>query len=169
MEIAQAIQLLSSTDIAQRGRAAETLATCGEEITAAIVPLIRATKDADETIFEWAVSALEECGPPAGSDLAALVKLVGDSEELPAYWAATLIGRFGEEGSDAGVAVSALAVSALAAALDEHTSMAVKQRAAWALGKLGASALAARSSLETATRADDPRLQRLAQQALENL
>ena len=71
-----------------------------------------------------------------------------------AYWAVMLLGRFG------GMSVPAQPqiVSALTAALDRHAEIAVRQQAAWALGKFGVAANSARESLSQAAACGDPRL-----------
>ena len=82
-----------------------------------------------------------------------------------AYWAVMLLGRFG------GMSVPAQTqiVSALTAALESHAEIAVRQQAAWALGKFGVAANSARESLSQAAACGDPRLARLAKEAIGNL
>jgi HEAT repeat protein len=48
-------------------------------------------------------------------------------------------------------------------------AMSVRRRAAWALGKIGSSAHGATDALQQATANDDPRLARLARQAIEQI
>jgi HEAT repeat protein len=76
-----------------------------------------------------------------------------------AYWAITLLGRAGDN--------AAPAVAALADILCSSAEPPVRERAAWALGKIGPTAQAARPALDEAAASDEPRLRRLAEKALE--
>jgi hypothetical protein len=76
-----------------------------------------------------------------------------------AYWAVTLLGRSGQK--------AATATAVLAGCLNAGCDPSVAQRAAWALGKIGPAAAAAGDSLEKAAAAADPRLARLAREALD--
>jgi len=148
---------LASADADERAEAAEKLAQAGTEAAAAAIPLVRACGDADERVREWSVAALEESGPPPPEAIATLATLAQQGVPLAAYWAVTLLGRAGEAaGSTAGVLAGCLA----------SDDAAVAQRAAWALGKLGPAAAVAREPLRTAAQAADPRLARLAGEAL---
>jgi HEAT repeat protein len=155
------IAQLASSDAGRRAEAAELLARAGDLAAPAAVPLVRACGDGDEQVREWAVSALEELGPPPDGVVADLVKLGGDRDPLVAYWAVTLLGRAGQG--------AASAVSALAACLASTADLAVRQRAAWALGQIGPAATASRDALAKAAGDADPRLARLAKEALESL
>jgi HEAT repeat protein len=86
-----------------------------------------------------------------------LVALLTGPDPLPAYWAATLLGRLGEGAS---AAVAALATTLGAA------DLAVRERCAWALGKIGPAAGAARDALRRSAAGSDERLARLASEAL---
>ncbi len=57
-------------------------------------------------------------------------------------------------------------VTVLATAVASHRFNSVRQRAAWALGRIGPVASAALQSLETAAASNDARLARLAQRAM---
>jgi HEAT repeat protein len=157
-KIALLIAALTASDPNERRQAAETLAQQAEAAQAAAVALVRVTGDDDEEVREAAVGALEDLGPPLVEQLGELAALVADPNADVAYWAVTLLGRLGTE--------AAAAVPALTAALEPPTAMAVRQRAAWALGNIGAAAAAARPALERAAREPDPRLARLASEAL---
>jgi HEAT repeat protein len=152
---------LSAADSAVRAEAAEQLARLGEDARAAAVPLVRAAGDDEESAREWSVSALEDLGSPADDDLPALAELLAAANADVGYWAATLIGRLEER--------AAPAVAALTAALADSNPLIVRQRAAWALGKIGPAAAAARPDLEKAAESTDPRLSRLAKQAVEEI
>lgn len=149
---------LAATDTEQRAEAAELLARAGEEASAAAVPLVTACGDADERVREWAVAALEDLGLPPSTAIAALTALVNNPDPLVAYWAVTLLGRSGQD--------AAAAVAVLAACVESGASVSVRQRAAWALGKIGPAATAARATLERAAGQGDERLARLARESL---
>lgn len=153
---------LSAAEPARRLRAAENLARLGEAARGAAVPLARTAGDPSESVREWAVAALEGLGPPDREDLSALQQMVLTAEhDDSVYWAVTLIGRLG--------AVASPAVPVLAKTLQEANSVAVRQRSAWALGRIGPDAAAARQTLEQASGSDDPRLARLAANALQQI
>src|SRR5690606_25495364 len=127
-----------SDDALQRAAAAERLAQAAEDAKSAAVPLVRAAGDADESVREWAVAALESLGAPPTENQMELAALLSDPRLDVAYWSATLLGRLGAEAKDS--------TAALAQALQSHPEMAVRQQAAQALAKIGrpaASAIAA--------------------------
>lgn len=152
------ISRLDSTDAQERAAAAERLAQLGPDAAAAAVPLVEACRTDDDRLREWAVAALEELGPPPPADVSRLTLLVSDKNPLAGYWAATLLGRSGEG--------AASAVAALAACVGSAADVSVRQRAAWALGQIGPAAASARAVLEKAAGDADPRLARLASEAL---
>jgi len=149
---------LASTDAAQRAKAAEQLSRAGEAAAPAAVSLVQACGDDNESIREWAVAALEDLGPPPSGAIGDLIKLVKNPDPLVAYWAVTLLGRSGQD--------AATAVAALAACIESSADLSVRQRAAWALGKIGSVAASARVTLERAAGQGDERLARLAKEAL---
>lgn len=159
MDVSRAINELNSRDVQRRATAAEELATCGEDIRAAAVSLARCAGEPREEVREWAVSALEEMGPPAADDRTVLCDLLQSPAEDTAYWAATLLGRLGAAGE--------AAVGTLVSVVDQHPSLTVKQRACWAIGKIGPPTPEARPILERAAKSDDARLKRQAQKALD--
>ncbi len=152
------IAALESSDVAERCRAAEEISRLGEDARAAAVALTRACGDEAEEVRESAVAALEELGPPPISELMSLAALLGDSNADVAYWAVTLLGRLEGE--------AAPALHALTVALSTSPHLAVRQRAAWALGAIGPAAARARSALNQAATSDDPRLADLARAAI---
>lgn len=160
-DISQLILALSSNKADVRADAAEQLGHLGDAAKSAAVPLVRATDDEDEQVSEWAVGALEELGPPAADDIPALAELLADEGTNVAYWSATLLGRLGENAERA--------AAQLAAALAGHRDLAVRQRAAWALGRIGPRAVTAKDVLAAASESDDPRLARLAAEALQRI
>lgn len=150
------LRRLRDGSVAERRQAAEALAQRGEEARAAAA-LAKAAGDQDEAVRNWAGSALESLGPPHATALAELMELCGHADPNVRYWAVTLIGRLGAEASRA---------TSLLANLLEGSALEVRQRAAWALGKIGPAALGAIPSLRKAARSDDPRLSRLAANAV---
>ena len=107
---------------------------------------------------EAAVGALEGLGPPAAGQIAELAALTQDANADVAYWAVTLLGRLGVAAEPA--------LPALIQAFQPPTALAVRQRAAWAIGQAGRVAISARPALIAAAADPDPRLARLAQEAL---
>jgi len=159
-EVAVLAQQLQHKQVAVRAQAAEQLCHCGAGAAAAAVALVEASGD-EEPVREWAVAALEDCGPPPREAMDRLAGLVAHRHELPAYWAVTLLGRLGP--AAAGVA------PVLVTALTASPHPAVRQRAAWALGEIGDRQPATVAALERAKGETDPRLARLAAQALEHV
>ncbi|MDA1055765.1 MAG: HEAT repeat domain-containing protein [Planctomycetota bacterium] len=157
-ELQTLIVSLASTDVATRREAAELLARVGPDAVAAAVSLVRASGDEDEQVRNWAVAALEELPAPEASEATALEVFVNGGSLDVAFWATTLLGRM-----EAGAAST---VPVLAAAVSDHPELVVRQRAAWALGKIGKSAAAAVPQLEAAAASEDTRLARFAATAL---
>jgi HEAT repeat protein len=141
-----------------RQAAAERLARMGEDAAPAAAALVLACGDADEQVREQAVAALEDLGPPRADAIGQLIGLVPHADPLVAYWATTLLGRAEED--------AASAVPALTGCLASRADLSVRQRAAWALGKIGPAAASAREALGRAANDADPRLARLANEAL---
>jgi len=160
-DVSQLAAALNHADPAQRSRAAEQLSRLGPDAQPAAVALARACGDPAEEVREWATAALEEMGSPSLADLEALASLLGHDSPDVAYWAATLIGRLGEE--------AAPAVASLASAVSGDLPVTVRQRAAWALGKIGPPAAASLDVLRQAAEDPDARLARLAQRAIDQI
>lgn len=161
MDVCFLLQQLADANVEQRRSAAELCARDGAMAQAAVVSLVLACGDSDESVRQWASAAMEELGPPVPGNASALANLLQNESADVAYWAATLLGRL--------QAKAANAVAPLAQALAGHSAPAVRQRAAWALGQIGVAAKAARSALLRASQASDPRLARLASTALQSI
>lgn len=159
--ISDLVSQLAAAEADARAAAAESLGQMAAAAAPAAVPLVEACRDDDERVREWAVAALEDLGSPPEDAVKPLTLLVSDKNPLAGYWAATLLGRCGE--------AAASAVDALAKAVDSGADCAVRQRAAWALGQIGPAASVARGVLEKAAGDTDPRLARLASDALAGL
>ena len=159
--IASLAQKLRSAEADLRRDAAEALARLGPDAAPAALALVRASADESEEVREAVTAALEEMGPPSHSDVTALADLLADHRADVGYWAATLLGRL-----EAG---AANAVPALVAALSTSPSLPLCERAAWALGRIGRDAAAALGSLQQAAARTEPRLARLAQEAIDRV
>jgi HEAT repeat protein len=145
----------------ERRAAAESLARLGEEASPAAVSLVQALEIEEDGLRDWLVAALEDLGVPSAADVPALTALLARPAIDTAYWAATLLGRLESQ--------AAPAVPQLAAALDQHAESTVRERAAWALGKIGPEAAGARGTLEKAAQGGNARLARLAGDALSQI
>ena len=150
-------QRLQSQDVQERAAAAEALSLMGPDAAFAAVNLVKACAD-DESVSQWAVSALEEMGPPPSGSLSELATLATSDQTLVAYWAITLLGRCGDAAQSS--------QETLAATLRTSTEMSVRQRAAWALGEMNAASATAIESLEEAAGSSDARLSRIANASL---
>jgi HEAT repeat protein len=158
IDVSQLAAALSSRDPAERTRAAEQLARLGPDARPAAVALVSACGDPAEEVCQWSTAALEGLGPPSPQDVETLASLLRSESPDVGYWAATLLGRLEDQGAPA--------VSRLADGVSGDLSIPVRQRAAWALGKIGPRAAAAIGALEAVAAGEDPRLARLAQRAL---
>jgi HEAT repeat protein len=161
MPIDQLIANLSDPDPGKRAEAAEQLAQLGPDAQPAAVALVLANGDESEEVRQWATAALEEMGPPQASDADHLTALIAAQSPDVGYWAATLLGRLGAD--------AVPAVEGLSHAVIGSPHLSVRQRSAWALGEIGPAAAAALPSLRKAADDPDPRLARLAQQAVDQV
>jgi HEAT repeat protein len=151
---------LQSADADQRAAAAEALSQMGPDAAYAAVELVAASGD-QESVGEWSVAALEELGPPPEDAIAGLSNLIADTNPTVAYWAMTLLGRAGPTARSC--------ENQLTNALHQSDQDSVRERAAWALGKIGATSENAVQALQTATTTSNPRLTRLAKRALQEI
>lgn len=131
----------------------------GTDAQPAAVALVEACGSGDDSVRQWCAGALEELGPPTTSQIPRLIELAGDARLDVAYWAITLLGRAGD--------AAARAVATLADVVRNSGETPLRERAAWALGKLGPTAAPAVPALRDAAASDGPRLPRLAKRALE--
>lgn len=151
---------LKSQNLSTRATAAEHLSQAGEDAAFAAVELVQACGD-DESVSQFAVAALEDMGPPAADSRKPLSNLLTSPDANVGYWAATLIGRLEDAGKDC--------QDDLAALLASSAADAVRERAAWALGQVGADSEQAIAALKQAAESGAARLQRLATASLEPL
>jgi len=161
MDPSQAIVQLISPDVALRIEAAEYFGTHPEQVPAAIIPLCRATVDEEEQVGQWATSALEDCGPPPVEEREALVELLADVHADVVFWGTTLLGRLESEAQAAVPRLITLATG--------HESANVRQRALWALGKIGDRSDLVRAALEDPIHQKNPRSARVAEQVRSQL
>lgn len=163
---------LLSAQAADRLRAAEFAAQHPEQCRHWAVALAKAAGDSDDSVAMAAAEALEMLGPPPPSLLPQLVELARASTSKPgdlrgstdgetAYWSVTLIGRLGP--------AAAQATDCLTQILNHSIYLPVRERAAWAIARIGTAASSASSALRQAAASGPPRLKRLATQALESI
>ena len=136
------------------------LAGLGDLAAPASVSVLDCLADDSESIREYATETLENMGPPRLQDAGQISERLNNEHAETAYWSATLLGRLRSNAADF--------VPHLMTALD-HSASIVKERSAWALGRIGSLALPASPKLEEIAKSDEPRLSRLASQALESI
>ncbi|TWU20324.1 HEAT repeat domain-containing protein [Bythopirellula polymerisocia] len=154
------ITSLSSDQASERQVAAGQLLQLGPAARPAVVALVEAADSDDET-REIVTAVLEDLGPPDEEMTLPLADILQRTTLDSPYWAATLLGRL--------EAAAAPAAKALITAAEEHPQGAVRQRAVWALGKIGPPATEALETLEEILAEDDPRLVSLAKNAIESI
>jgi HEAT repeat protein len=130
----------------------------GPDAVSVAVPLVEACSDDDEEVRNWVVAALEELPAPDASHAATLEAFIRGENLDVAFWATTLLGRM--------EAAAASTVPTLASAVIDHPELVVRERAAWALGKIGKPAADAIPQLEAASASTEVPLARLATIAL---
>ena len=161
-EISLLISELSSPDAEVRSSAAEALSRLGSDARGAAVSLARCVGDDDEEFREWVVAALEELGPGGGGGWVGVVEVWEKAPRGVADGGAGVIGRVGER--------AVAGVSALGAGLEEGRAVIVRERAVWALGRIGR--LAGETAITALNKAADvsqPRISRLARRALDRI
>lgn len=161
MDVDQLAASLLTDKPSRRVAAAEELATLGPDASPAALALVTAC--GNPALVDICIGALEELGPPPVEQLPEIAKLVISADENVAYWAATLLGRAGE-------AATPYLASLEESAKNEGATVEVRERAVWAMGKLGAGAKPAEATLRAiAESGPTPRIKRLASTALANL
>lgn len=160
-DVQSLVRSLDDPEPSVRLQAATALARLGPGASPAAVGLVLTTADPSEEIAQWATSALEALGTPSPADADRLAALLAHQSPDVGYWAATLLGRLETD--------AAPVAGLLAEALGPQFAASVRQRAAWALGKIGPSAAIAASALSVAAASENRRLTRLAQRALDQI
>ncbi|QDT70101.1 hypothetical protein MalM25_30460 [Planctomycetes bacterium MalM25] len=128
MDANQLAAELLTDDPSRRREAADRLALIGEEAKPATCALVEAC--ADDDLRDLCVGALEELGPPPATALPRLAELLTSESLDVAYWAATLLGR-------ARANAAPYVADLQRVANDAATPEVVRDRAAWALRKIG--------------------------------
>ncbi|QDS92309.1 hypothetical protein FF011L_10510 [Roseimaritima multifibrata] len=149
----------------QRAEAAKQLANAKQSVKPAILALVRAAGDRDDSTRMWAAEALETAGAPDPGAVPALIQFLEPSaaqaDGESAYWAARILRRLGPAAS--------AATPALTAAVKNSPYLAVREEAVAALGRIGPAAREASETLSQAAQSGPPRLARLAMIALESI
>lgn len=122
----QLIEKLHSDDVNLHIQAAEELAGLGEEAQEAIPVLVQGCGSENEDVKNWCSAALEGVGAPAAEQINDLKAFASAANSDIAFWAITLLGR----------AKASEAIPVLNERLQDSSSPALQQRAAWALKKI---------------------------------
>lgn len=150
---------LQNPELDIRIHAAEALSLLGPEAAYAAVDLVAACADQD-AVREYAVAALEGMGAPSDASIQGLISALRHHDPLVVYWAVTLLGRILNPSDEVQKAVAVVAKDTL--------NRSVQQRAVWALGRMLPLLSETQKLLQTFQSSDDPRLARLATQAIES-
>ena len=157
-ELDRLISKLQSPDASIVAAAAEAISHLGPAAQPAAVQLVRASGTNDDASRVWISAALEEIGPPLESQLDDLIAFAESPNHDMGFWAITLLGRTGE--------TAASAVGVLSKQLRHSQNLPTRERAAWALGKIGPAAASAVPALHEVASCGLPRLARLANAAI---
>src|SRR5262245_50743003 len=131
---------LQSPDLAVRRAAAEEFLKKNGQAFRGLAPLaFLMLLDPDEQVREAIVGWFEDCGRPNPEEAAQMISFLFSPTDDVVYWAITLLGRFGP---DAKRGVGPLIMN-----LGESKAIAIREKAAWALGRIGPAAAEARSAL----------------------
>jgi hypothetical protein len=159
MNATQLSRMLQSPDVTTRRQAAEHLSQNPDAATELAVDLVKAIGDTDRQVMEYAVATLEELGEPSPLHLARLAKLIADENPDVQYWAVTLIGRAGPAASEYSTQLASVVAS--------EAQPQVRERAAWAITRIGPAAAPVRRLLEPFRDAEPSSLARAVRKALE--
>ena len=161
MHISELGERLASSDTTTRHQAAKLLSQNADAAVEVAVELVRFAGDPDRVVAEYCVATLEEMGPPAASQLDSLSTLAASDNTDVAYWAITLIGRAGVSAAEQVMLLGDIVAS--------EADVAVRERAAWALGRIGPAAAIAAPQLRTVSEDEPESLVRAAAKALETI
>ncbi|QDT62966.1 HEAT repeat domain-containing protein [Calycomorphotria hydatis] len=159
MSLTELVDQLHSSDSTTRRQAAEQLSQFGPDAASASVAIVQEFESADDVSMEFLIAALEESGPPPVDSVSKLAQLCHSAHEETAYWAITLLGRLESK--------AAKAAEPIAQNLAPTRPASVRQRAAWALGKIDKFTPVVVEALTKAATDEDARLARLAMRALD--
>ncbi|WP_442485456.1 HEAT repeat domain-containing protein [Aeoliella sp. SH292] len=151
--------MLQSPDVALRRQAAEHLSQNPDAAMELPVDLVKAIGDSDRQVMEYAVATLEELGEPSPLHLSRLSELIVDENPDVQYWAVTLVGRTGPAAVEY--------ATRLAGVVASKAEPQVRERAAWAIARIGPAASPVRRLLEPFRDAEPSSLARAVRKALE--
>lgn len=159
MNSTQLSEMLRSTDVATRRSAVEYLSQHPDTAVDMAIEIVQAIGDSDRQVMEYAVATLEELGEALPHHLARLAGLVTNKNSDVQYWAVTLLGRSGTAAAEYALALGNLVAS--------NAAPQVRERAAWAIERIGPAAACVRSQLESCRNAAPSSLGRAVARALE--
>lgn len=122
-----------------------------------VIALLATLEDDDEEVRAWASDALQSIDSPPREHALMIAESCGNKQSAVAAWACKLIAKLHDVGEHQ---------AAIARALNQHPSISTRQEAAAALGRIGNLNAASLESLRKASTSTDPRLKRLAEEAL---
>lgn len=124
--------------------------------------VIRLAGSRDDFVRAAAAQALESSLRPSPVEIPALIALLSDrSDGEIGYWAATLLGRLGQEAVDA--------APALCDCLTSSSFLPARERAVWALKKIGPAASDSIPALRAVSELGPARLQQLCREAISEI
>lgn len=127
-----------------------------------ITPIVVAMAgESNSDVCMWAAEVLERSIVPSADETSELVQQLQSSNGEVIYWAASMIGRLGEKASDAAIS--------LTQCLENSSHLPAKEKVVWALCQIGPDASVARDALRRVAEQPQPRLARLASEALKRL
>lgn len=161
MHITDLGEQLSSSDPPTRNNAAKLLSQNADAAVDVAIELVRYSGDPDRVVAEYCVATLEELGPPAASQLEPLAELAVSENPDVAYWAVTLMGRAGVAATDHAMLLGDIVIS--------EADVVVRERAAWALSRIGPAASVAAPQLRSISEDQPDSLVRAVAKALETI
>lgn len=162
MHISDLADMLNADDSATRRRAAELLSQNADVAADVAIDLVRHAGDEDRVVAEYCVATLEDLGEPPPSQLEGLSRLATNEHADVAYWAVTLMGRAGITAAEHSMLLGDIVIS--------DAPPQVRERAAWAIARIGPAAAIAKPQLESAANtAGDPDFESLARAAAKAL
>ncbi len=130
------------------------------KVTGLSAQIVALAGSSDDDVRTLAADVLESGVAVQSDEIPALVRLLTETNDGEvSYWAATLLGRLGRD--------AAIAVPSLEHCLSRSLYLPARERAAWALCRIGKAASPAMPTLRSAAIDGPPRLKRLAIEALE--
>lgn len=159
MHISDLADMLNSDDSATQRRAAELLSQNADVAADVAIDVVRHVGDEDRVVAEYCVATLEDLGEPPSSQLEELSELATSQNPDIAFWAVTLMGRAGIAAAEHCMLLGDIVIS--------DAAPQVRERAAWAIARIGPAAAVAKPQLESASCAELESVARAAAKALE--